>query len=457
VLDLFHKSHNNETHEVDMENHFAPENATPIHILFQSRPNMFTEPGGDTVVLKRLSEQLERRGYRTDFSSDPRCDVTGYDIIHLFNLTTPRYTDGFTENIHRQHKPFVVTSLQENFPMYFNKAKAALGFFKAYIEKGQLLGSFDAAKDTLNTLQPAPVISSPYTAAIANLLLTCGTTESEYLSHLFPYARITAVPFGSSLNHSDTGPELFENEFGVKDFVLCVGRLEARKNQLMLMKALEYEKMPLVFVDGGFTYQPLYRRLCEQFKRSGSTIFTGRISDEMLISAYKAARVHCLPSWYELPGLVTLEAARYGCRVIASSWGASTDYLKDSCSYCTPDDYMNIRNTVLAAYDEEKKQQADSIVQQYTWERFATKMVSIYKEIITSPQHHQLPSDVPTVGDAGCLVELVTKCVESGEFETAVKIFRRNRPFFSSLPELERFDMLMVKVEEKASQKPNVQ
>jgi hypothetical protein len=60
----------------------------------------------------------------------------------------------------------------------------------------------------------------------------------------------------------------------------------------MLLKALEESDLPLVFVAGSFTYQPQYAEAALKFKRKGRTEFLSRLDDQMLASAYRAAKVH---------------------------------------------------------------------------------------------------------------------------------------------------------------------
>jgi len=158
--------------------------------------------------------------------------------------------------------------------------------------------------------------------------------------------------------------------------------LETRKNQLMLLKALEDDDIPIVFADGGFVCQPQYTELCKRFQRRGRTIYTGRLSSELLVSAYHAARVHCLPSWYELPGLVTLEAAQYGCAPVASSWGAITDYMGEYCEYCEPDSPESIRTAVLRAMEQGIKPGAREHAATFTWEAAAEQVLRVYEEVL---------------------------------------------------------------------------
>jgi glycosyltransferase involved in cell wall biosynthesis len=175
------------------------------------------------------------------------------------------------------------------------------------------------------------------------------------------------------------GGELFEKAFGVKDFVLCVGRLEARKNQLALLAALEFEDIPIVFADGGVCYAPDYSNLCRYFKRKAPTIYTGRLDKEMLVSAYRAAKAHVLPSWYELPGLVSLEAALYGCNIAATPRGGLRDYLGDTVDYFEPDNLESIRQATLKAMSRPRDGAAALKAQPFTWQKTAEGLLQIYR------------------------------------------------------------------------------
>lgn len=299
----------------------ASVNRRKLRILFQNRANSNQMPGGDSVVQKRLQEQLELLGHTVDFTTDADVSLNGYDVVHSFNMCLPQEIEKFLNNAIRYRKPFVVTSLQEDMPLYLRKALMTRDFFGNYIRQGQDPGLFDGFKQMLSKAVPVHPQTSKITAQYAHRLLACGNTEASYLQKLFQSAKISVTPFGSSIIDTEISGDLFKNTYGLENFVLCVGRLEIRKNQLMLLKALENDNIPIVFADAGFSYDPSYASLCKAFRRKGPTLFTGRLTDEMLVSAFRAARVHCLPSWYELPGLVTLEAARYGCATVASSWG----------------------------------------------------------------------------------------------------------------------------------------
>ena len=79
------------------------------------------------------------------------------------------------------------------------------------------------------------------------------------------------------------------------------------------------------------------RRL--QAGRGGFARWLPRVDhdDPILESAYAAARVLALPSWFETPGLVALEAALAGTAVVVTPHGCTREYFGDRVGYARPD------------------------------------------------------------------------------------------------------------------------
>jgi len=169
-----------------------------------------------------------------------------------------------------------------------------------------------------------------------------------------------------------------------------------------------------------------------------------------MLSAFAAAKVHCLPSWYELPGLVTLEAARYGCAVVASSWGGIPDYLGDTCYYCQPDDHRSIRAAILTAYEKGRPAGLQQRAEQFTWEKSADITLAQYADVIARRANSKpVSAESLAVPDLFVFVELVTKTMEQGRQREAIAYYNRYRSMYPSLPQLARFDELMGQVSAK--------
>lgn len=422
-----------------------------LRILFMNRPDWETAPGGDTVVIREYTSALRSRGHTVDFSCDPQMQMDSYDIIHLVNLTMNGITEKFARSAVNQLRPFVITTLQEDFPQFISKVDFTARSLISYVESGQNPSVLDGFSDAISKLAPSLPMTSPFAAITANRLLACGENEAKTIRSMFKNDNISIVRFGGSRkSDKPLNPGLFTDTYGVSDFVLCTGRAEPRKNQLMLLAALEHENIPVVFVDGTTAYSKLYKDTCIRFKRKGQVIFTGRISEEMLQSAYLSARVHCLPSFYELPGLVSLEAAQLGCRVVGTRWGTLPDYLSDKCSYCEPDSMESIRKAVLDEFESQSDNALSEIASQYTWERSCDELISIYNSVLSNwPSVVPPVSDYDLVFDPLSLVEVIVTNIEKGNFLNAVAVYKTFRSGFPTDNQLAQVDSIISQIESK--------
>jgi glycosyltransferase involved in cell wall biosynthesis len=413
-----------------------------------NRPDWEQNPGGDTVVTKEYMHTLDSMGVETEFSCDPDTVMDQFDIIHIINLSMTGSTEKLAQSASRQQKPFVVTTLQEDFPKFRSKVHFAANRLTAYVKSGQKPETLKYFSEAIHQVPHSTHLTSPFAAHCANRLLACGEHEASLLQHMFPRAFVSIVKFGTSKQvQTPVNKELFTSAYNVSDFVLCVGRVEPRKNQLMLLTALEHDDIPIVFVDGTTTYSPSYKNACMNFKRNSKTIFTGRLSNEMLVSAYMSAKVHCLPSFYELPGLVSLEAVRYGCKVTASSWGTLPDYLGNTIRYFEPDNYKNLRDTLFDTIESEVNPDLMSLAESFTWEKSATDVLSIYKEILDTPYvPHSPVSDYDLVFDPISLVEVVLKNVDCGNYDDAISIYKTFRSGYATDSNLAQIDLLIEKI-----------
>lgn len=358
----------------------------PLDILFSARGNLFTQPGGDTEVAVCLKSALTSRGYEVGFHAGPqngiRCRLT-----HIFNPEPSSALHSLAAG-----RPYVLTPMYEDMNRYQPLSWEIVGLFQDYLENGDgdaiRRWSETVGDDSGNRGGPPDY---GHIFGNAEAIFASGGEEGRRIVRDYPAARnvvIARLGFGKPREPGNVSPELFHSEYGVRDFVLCVGRLENRKNQLMLLEALRDDDIPLVFVNSD-TVQPEYEALCKRFHRRGKTLFTGRIPREMLHSAYKAAKVHALPSWYELPGLVTLEAAWFGCNVVASDRGTVRDYLGERVFYCSPHDPVSIRRAVHRAVVATADPACRTLLEGYTWERTANSIASTYESLfakMTTPK-----------------------------------------------------------------------
>jgi glycosyltransferase involved in cell wall biosynthesis len=121
------------------------------------------------------------------------------------------------------------------------------------------------------------------------------------------------------------------------EFVLSVGRIETRKNQIGLARALVELGMPGVFVGVPNPRHRAYvRRFASFVGKHPSLTWLRAPSREQRLALFRRARVHALASWYEVQPLVDSEAAVAGCSIVTTTRGYSRDTLGDTAVYWEP-------------------------------------------------------------------------------------------------------------------------
>ncbi|HEX8122399.1 MAG TPA: glycosyltransferase [Solirubrobacteraceae bacterium] len=121
------------------------------------------------------------------------------------------------------------------------------------------------------------------------------------------------------------------------EFVLSVARVEARKNQLGLARALVELGVPGVFVGPANPRHRAYvRRFAAFVDEHPSLTWLGALDRYETLAMYRRARLHALASWYELLPVVDGEAAVAGCPVVTTARGYSSEVLGDGALYWDP-------------------------------------------------------------------------------------------------------------------------
>lgn len=423
-----------------------------IKVLLHNRPTTFTQRGGDTVVIEKLLAGLAGKDVDITVDLEAKEDPKNYDLVHIFNFAIPDMVQYYGERAQAAGKPFVITTLLEDVPSFHHQSHFVAAMVQQYVEGGQQASQWDAkVLDTSHVQRCAP-FKNDWSALNASMLFTNGPAESATLRETYgKTAPIREIKLGYNIGLPGN-KERFQKEFGLSDFVFCVGRIESRKNQLMLLKALEHDDITVVFAGGGFSYQPEYAQAVQKFKRKGKTVFLPRLSDQQLADAYAAAKVHALPSWYELPGLVSLEAGYYGCNVVATRRGTTCDYLGEEAFYCDPADPDSIRSAVLAAFYAPTRTGLKEKVMAHSWEETAQRTMDAYKELtgwntIAATQSTSL--DAPKVIDvaiadsdqSGKFEELYEKAemvAKERQFDEALKLFDQAEIYEPNSPRLAR-------------------
>jgi glycosyltransferase involved in cell wall biosynthesis len=217
----------------------------------------------------------------------------------------------------------------------------------------------------------------------ADLLLPNSQAEAEQLMRLFgvPAAKIQVVPNGFDVRFAAPDAQAFTRRFGLRDFVLSVGRIEPRKNQLTLIRALRGAGRTLVFVGDAVPEHEAYADQCR--REAGDNVhFLPAFAhdDPLLASAYAACRCLALVGWYETPGLAALEAAATGTPLVVPQGGCAVEYFGPHAEYVPPHDLQRIHAAIDAACAKPRSRElAELVAQSFTWKHVAALTRAAYE------------------------------------------------------------------------------
>ncbi len=164
------------------------------------------------------------------------------------------------------------------------------------------------------------------------------------------------------------------------EFALHVSQYtQRRKNVLRLIEAVGPTGIPLV-IAGYAPPGPDLERVRAASKRYPTIQLLGALDRNVLDSLYAACKVFCLPSVHEGTGLVALEAASHGARVVITQHGGPPDYFLDMAEYVNPDHVDDIRHAVVRAWEApDSTRLKDHVLQNLTWEHSAEALAAAYR------------------------------------------------------------------------------
>lgn len=366
-----------------------------MKVLFQSRKTLFSAPGGDTTQMLKTKEYLEKLGVQVDVTIDLEPDLSDYDIVHIFNLMRPQDVYLQVKNAKRYGKKIALSTIYGPYEEYEKKARGGfLQVVNRFLSITQIEYLKVIARAVLNLeFSKGTIIyllkghKRLQKEIVKNVDVFLPNSESEMLRvakdfNLWDYKHV-AIANAVDINKFDYSKIQIDNALEqYRDCVLCVARIEGRKNQLNVIKACKSLPYKFVFIGKPSPNSKKYFEMCKQ-EASDNCIFLGQIDHEKLPQFYKLAKVHILASWMETPGLSSLEAGVMKTNIVVTKKGDTEDYFHDYAFYCEPDDLESIRLAVKNAFEtpfnEELRQR---ILDNYKWEDTANQTLEGYKMIV---------------------------------------------------------------------------
>lgn len=218
-----------------------------------------------------------------------------------------------------------------------------------------------------------------------DLVLPNTANEMEELMNFFSIEedKIVMIPNGVESRFKYGRKELFVDRHFMDDFILFVGRIEPRKNIFNLIDAFSKTGLDTKLVIIGKIADASYYDRCVSIA-SKNVIFLPPIQhgSQLLESAYKAARVVVLPSYYETPGISALEGGLAGANIAVTRIGGTTEYFQNYAHYLDPYNIETISASLVDAYTAPKSLRlSEHIETNYTWDKIGKATEEAYSRL----------------------------------------------------------------------------
>ena len=329
-----------------------------MKVLFNTYPMAFHTPGGGEIQLLAYKKYLAQFGVDVHLFDQWNPNFFDFDLVHFFScIGGSVHFCRFVKNL---GIPLVISS-----SLWIT-------------EKSKHLYPIDEIRDQL---------------LLADCVITNSDIEGETLARLLnlPRQKFTTIYNGVADEFfNPVSPEIFRTHFKIySPFVLNVGNIEPRKNQLTLVRAMKvFPEKKLVLI--GHPRDPEY--LKKVISEGGDQIFyIGPIDHEniLLRSAYAACDLFCLPSTLETPGLAALEAAAVGVPLVITKEGSAKEYFGDQAEYVDPEDTKEIAYAIQKYFASSIKDQKRRTieVEHLRWERIVKKLEEVYFSIKSFPDY----------------------------------------------------------------------
>lgn len=378
-----------------------------MKILFQSRVDLFDKPGGDTVQINETKKALEKLGIIVDINNSLNVNASKYDIVHIFNLDWVCEAYWYIKNAKKYKKPVVLSPIHHSlkeFKRYENEYRWGLAKF------GNFLIPIQSLRDSFRNLAKAIIDKRKLKPAIFQILFGIRRQQRKAIEKS-DYILVQTNREASDLNKAyrpnrkfmwkkvvnGVNAEKFSNPnfkeatkiLRFKKYIFCVGRIEPRKNQLNLIKALvdlkktnpNFKDINLVFAGSLNNHHPTYVNAFKKYLNKYSFLqYLGFVDQTVLAAVYSKATIFAVPSWFETTGLVYLEAVVAGCKSIVASGGRAYEYLEHNGYYCDPGSVFSISKTLIKAHKHKSVSAKfkQKVLKNYNWDITARQTLKVY-------------------------------------------------------------------------------
>jgi glycosyltransferase involved in cell wall biosynthesis len=375
-----------------------------LRVAFPMRVDVFDKPGGDLSQIQQYirtgATAPPEAAFHGEIVHNIESDLRGFDVIHLTNIDRPVETSHFLRTAKANGTPTVFSSIHHSYREIARFERSGRGgvvgalLGKLNFQQLEQLRAIVRCRRYRTLLGPTASvlrqgIGQSQTSILEGVDRVLVLTEKERrdIQMDFPYAK--AVNFVHLKNGFEPNPA-FEPATGQpREVDVCVvARVEARKNQIMILEALESLGLSGIFVGHE---NPNHPGFCKRFREAiaGSrSTYAGGMTPAETGRIMRQSKVHVSASWFEVSSLVDIESYFAGCRVVSSICGGTNELLGDLAHYVDPGSPESLRNGIAQAMKQYAEQGVrvvplgEGVIP--SWGRVAEYLSKIYSDVLTS-------------------------------------------------------------------------
>jgi len=324
-----------------------------MKVLFATYPMAFHTPGGGEQQLLAYQKHLPAHGVDVALFNPWDPCLMEYDLVHYFSCVGGSVH--FCDYIKQLGIPLVISS-------------------SLWI--------------TEETKHQYPIGEISHQLSLADLVVANSAIECSTLSEILSIPRdkfVTVYNGVEDIFLQPVEPYIFRQHFGITDeFVLNVGNIEPRKNQLRLVETMKaFPQLRLALI-GHVRSQEYLRQI--MLLGGEQVVYLGPVehASPLLRSAYRACELFALPSMLETPGLAALEAAAQGAELVLTSEGSCVEYFGEDVIYVNPGSTESIIDGVGKCLENDCANAESNITDSYLWKNTVGTLANHYRELLYS-------------------------------------------------------------------------
>uniref|UniRef100_A0A7C4TLD5 Glycosyltransferase family 1 protein n=1 Tax=candidate division WWE3 bacterium TaxID=2053526 RepID=A0A7C4TLD5_UNCKA len=372
-----------------------------MKVLMWGRYDLLSAGGGDKVQVESTANELRKLGIEVDISTTLSTNIESYDIIHVFQLDWMSETYFYAKKAKKFKKPFVLSPIHHNVAEVqrfddeyaYGLRKLGSTFLRDQHNRDTLKNLYRSFKDrkklptTLASVFLGLKNMHIKTLQMSDMVLVQTELEAKDLKQTYhvdiEWKKVPNGVGGHFLVNSD-----IQNPLDIEDYILCVGRIEARKNQLSIIKAVEElikeeeVDLNLVFIGKKSGNHGQYVKMFDaEVAKNNWITYLPEVPYSDIPPYFKYAKVCVSASWFETSGLTSLEALFMGTNVVASG-DRAREFLRAMASYCDPGNIESIKNAISKELAAPRPKLNDSFKQEFTWKRSAELIKEVYTDLL---------------------------------------------------------------------------